>query len=281
VDYNRALRTDPVALSVLGAINRRAAFSYSAGGGRLRGLLRLQMGVGLFDFTLVGGVGSGYSHPLGNEVGDCWAEKAPLPGAGLEIDFNSEADVILFKGQKARHEEANYRNYEFAGASHIRNVDVIEFGLADPETANPAEWTPFIRALFVAGNKWCDGITPPPTIWLCAPNDPSIARDAKGNALVRYVGGIPVNDGGYRLPEVAVGEHQYIPLDPSYNDGTFLGVFRMIGGGHVDLTHTFTDHGAYVSQITFHARALEAMGYLLKQDADQIILRAILSNIGN
>ena len=40
VDYVKALRTDPVALQVLGAIHRRAAFSYSAGGYRLRGLLR-------------------------------------------------------------------------------------------------------------------------------------------------------------------------------------------------------------------------------------------------
>jgi hypothetical protein len=281
VDFNKALRTDPVALHVLGVINRRLAFGYSASGGRLRGLLRLQMGVGLFDFSLVGGNGSGYTHPLGNEVGDCWAEKAPLPGAGLEIDFNSETDVILSKGQKARHEEANYRDYEFAGASHIRNIDVAEFGLPDPEKANPAEWTPFIRALFVAGLNWCDGITPPPTIWFGVPNDPSIARDAKGNALVRYVGGQPVNTDAYRLPEVAVGENQYIPVDPSYNDGSFLGFFRTIGGGHVDLTGTFTDHDAYVDQVTTHARRLQAQGYLLEADADAIILRAVLSGIGN
>ena len=146
-------------------------------------------------------------------------------------------------------EEPNYRVYQFAGAAHIRNVDVEEFGLADPEKANPAEWTPFFRALFVAGNNWCDGIEPPPSIWLGAPNDPTIARDANGNALVRYVGGQPVNTTAYRLPEVAVGENQYIPLDPSYDDGSFLGFFRMIGGGHVDLTDNFTDHADYVAQV--------------------------------
>jgi len=281
VDYVKALRTDPVALQALGTIHRRAAFSYSAGGDRLRGLLRLQMGQGLFDFSLVGGTGIGYSHPLGNEVGYSNAEKAPLPGAGLEIDVQSETDVILSKGHKARHEEWNYRTYQFAGTSHIRNIDVVEFGLADPEKANPAEWTPFIRAMFVAGLKWCDGIAPPPTIWFGAPNDPLIVRDAKGNALVRYVGGQPMNTDAYRLPEVAVGENQYIPVDPSYDDGTFLGIFRMIGGGHIDLTESFTSHSAYVNQVTCHARTLQGQGYLLEADADAIILRAINSDIGN
>jgi hypothetical protein len=280
VDYVKALRTDPIALAVLGQINRRAAFGYSASGGRLRGLLRLQMGKGLFDFSLVGGNGVGYTHPTGNGIGYTYAEKPPLVGAGLEIDFNTETDVILLDGHKSRHEEPNFRCYEFAGASHIRNIDVAEFGLADPETANPAEWTPFLRALFVAGYNWCDGVEPPQSIWLGAPNDSQIIRDAKGNALVRFVGGEPVDTTAYRLPEVAVGENQYIPLDPSYNDGTFLGSFRMIAGSHVDLTDSFTNHADYVTQIAYHAWGLQAGGYLLESDADAIVHRAIQADIG-
>ena len=280
VDYVNALRTDPVALHVLGTIHRRAAFGYSASGGRLRGLLRLPMGEGLFDFSLVGGNGAGFSHPKGNGVGYSYAEKPPLPGAGLEIDFISETDTVAFKGHKARHEEPNYRLYEFAGAAHLRDIDALEFGLADPEKANPAEWTPFFRSLFVAGNNWCDGIEPPPTLWLGAPNDPTIVRDAKGNALVRFVGGLPVDTTAFRLPEVAVGENQYIPLDTSYDDGTFLGLLRMIAGSHVDLADTFTSHIDYVRDVTFHARWLESFGYLLEEDADEIIQRAIQSDIG-
>jgi Alpha/beta hydrolase domain len=161
VDYVKALWTDPVALQCLGTITRRAAFGYSASGFRLRGLLRLQMGQGLFDFSLVGGTGNGFDHPGGNDVKFSNAEKAPLAGSGLEIDFQSETDVVAFGAQKARHEEANYRDYQFAGCTHIRDIDVAEFGLPDPELANPAEWTPFFRALFVAGNEWCDGVAPP------------------------------------------------------------------------------------------------------------------------
>jgi hypothetical protein len=280
VDYVKALRTDPIALDILGQIDRTAAFGYSASGYRLRGLLRLEKGVGLFDFSLVGGTGNGYDHPAGNKIGFSSAEKAPLAEAGLEIDFQSETDVIALGANKTRHEEPNYRVYQFAGAAHIRNIDAAEFGLADPEKANPADWVPFFRALFVAGDQWCDGVEPPPSIWLGAPNDSQIARDANGNALVRFVGGQPVNTTAYRLPEVAVGENQYIPLDLSYDDGTFLGFFRVIAGGYVDLTNDFTNHANYVRQVEYHARGLQSLGYLLESDADAIIQRAILSDIG-
>ncbi len=90
-------------------------------------------------------------------------------GAGVEIDFQSETDIIALRGHLTRHEKPNYQVYQFAGASHIRNIDVAEFGLPDPEKANPADWVPFFRALFVAGNNWCNGIQPPPSLWLGAP----------------------------------------------------------------------------------------------------------------
>ena len=85
----------------------------------------------------------------------------------------------------------------------------------------------------------------------------------------------------FRLPEVAVGENQYIPYAPSDDDGSLPGILRAIAGGHVDLTDSFTDHAQYVSDVTFHARELEAGGYLLKADADAIIQRASDSDIGS
>ena len=274
VDFVKALGTDPVALQRLGAIHRTAAFGYSASGYRLRGLLRLKMGKGLFDFSLVGGTGNGFDKPTGNDIGFSNSEKAPLAGAGLEIDFQSEFDGIVLGAHLTRHEEPNYRVYQFAGASHIRSIDAAEFGLPDSQKANPADWVPFFRALFVAGERWCHGIKPPPSIWLGAPNDPAIVRDAKGNALVRFVGGQPVNTIAYRLPEVAVGENQYIPLDPSYDDGSQLGFLRMAAGGHVDLTDSITNPAQYVRDVQCHARMLQDSGYLLKSDADAIIHRA-------
>lgn len=281
VMYQHALRTDPVATQILGPIRRRAAFGYSASGYRLRGLLRMRMGIGLFDFALVGGTGNGYAHPAGNRIGFANAEREPLAGAGLEIDFQSETDVVVLDAHKTRHEGPQYRVYQFAGAAHLRDVDAAEFGLADPSGANPADWVPFFRALFVAGNRWCDGVPPPPSLWLGAPNDARIARDANGNALVTHVGGQPVSTAAYRLPAVAVGENQYLPFDPSYLDGSFLGQLRALAGGHVDLTGSFPSHALYVAQITQHAHALQALGYLLPADAAAIVQNAIQSNIGN
>jgi hypothetical protein len=189
--------------------------------------------------------------------------------------------VVVLGAHKTRHEAPNYRVYQFAGAAHIRDVDAAEFGLADPVSANNADWVPFFRALFVAGNSWCDGIQPPPSLWLGARNVAQVERDANGNALVTNVGGQPVITAAYRLPAVAVGENQYIPFAPSYLDGSFLGEFRALAGGHVDLTGNFTSHADYVAQITQHAYGLQAHGYLLQADADAIVQEAIASDIGN
>jgi len=280
VDYVRAMKTDPLALQLLGAVDRTAAFAYSASGYRLRGLLRIPMGVGLFDYSLVGGTGNGFDHTTGNDIKFSSAEKPPKPGAGLEIDFQSETDVVLLGAYKTRHEEPNYRVYQFAGAAHLRSIDCIEFELADPLAANVADWTPFFRALFVAGNDWCDGIVPPPSLWLGAPNDPQITRDANGNALVRFVGTLPVDTLDYRLPEVAVGQNQYIPVAPEFDDGSFPGLLRALAGSHVDLTGGFTDHDEYVRLVALHANVLVGQGYLLQSDADTIIDEAIGSGIG-
>ncbi len=280
-EYLRALRTDPIALAALGTIQRRAAFGYSASGSRVRGLLRMPQGVGQFDFSLVGGTGAGYDYPACNRINFIPCERDPMPGAGREIDFQSETDTLALDAHRTRRETPRYRVYQFAGASHIRDIEVAEFGLPHPETANNADWIPFFRALFVAGNNWCDGIQPPASLWLGAPNSQAIARDAAGNALVSYVGGAPTSTTGYRLPCVAVGENSYIPLDPSYLDGSFPGLFRAIAGARIDRTSTFTNHAAYVAQITQHAQNLQAGGYLLPADASAIIQAAIASDIGN
>ncbi|MFN0006541.1 MAG: alpha/beta hydrolase domain-containing protein [Planctomycetota bacterium] len=279
--YQHALRTDPLALQALGTIQRRAGFGYSASGYSLKGLLRMQQGIGLFDFSLVGGTGRGFSHPSGNRIGFTNSERDPRAGAGLEINFQSETEVLVADGHRTRRESANYRVYQFAGAAHIRDIDVVEFGLADPQSANSADWVPFFRALFVAGNRWCNGIQPPASLWLGAPNVANVLRDANGNALVTHVGGQPLSTTAYRLPAVAVGENQYFPFDPSFADGSFLGLLRALAGGRIDLTGNFTSHADYVAQITQHAHGLRAPGYLLEADADAIVQQAILSGIGN
>lgn len=100
-DFVKALETDPVARNLLGQIDRTAGFGYSRSGGRLRGLLRLDTGEGLFDFSLVGGSGSGFNFPTGNKIGASWHETPPPSAAGLEIDFTS-ASVATTPGISRR-----------------------------------------------------------------------------------------------------------------------------------------------------------------------------------
>src|SRR5262249_57832566 len=108
-DCVKALDTDRVADFLVGPIDRMAAFGYSASGTRLRGLLRLDMGRGLFDFSLVGAAGSGFSFPAGNDIRFTWQEKPPPAGAGLEIDFNTESEMVDgARAASARHEDPNY-----------------------------------------------------------------------------------------------------------------------------------------------------------------------------
>jgi hypothetical protein len=62
--------------------------------------------------------------------------------------------------------------------------------------------------MFVAANNWCDGIEPPPSLWLAAPNDSRIVRDAKGKRTRPLFRREAVETADYRLPEVAVGDNQ-------------------------------------------------------------------------
>jgi hypothetical protein len=273
-DFAAALQSDPLATEIVGPIRRKAAFGYSASGSRLRGILRIGLGRGVFDYSLVGGAGDGFSFPNGDIVDDTEQETPPLEQAGLEIDFNTETEILVFGGENARAERPNYRDYELAGAAHLNRTEAVIAGFPDPEKANPCNWFPMVRALFAAAGRWHDGIEPPPSLWLGAPQDALITRDAKGNAPVRFVGGRFVETDRYRLPEVAVGENQYIAYDPSYD------LLRAIAGSAVDLTATFPSHEAYVERIADHAELLRQQGYLLATDVALLEYVAVNSPIG-
>jgi hypothetical protein len=144
----------------------------------------------------------------------------------------------------------------------------IYLGLPDVGAINPLDWTPFLRGLFVAGLQWCDCVEPPPSVRLGGHDDKTFARDAKGNALIRYVGVSPVSTTYYRHPEGAVGPGQYFGLYPSSN------LLRADYGGFVDPSFTFTTHNQYVAATTAHANVLRDARYILPSDAAAIVQRA-------
>ncbi len=286
VDFVQALESDPLAVERVGPVQRRAAFGFSRSGHAVRRFLRSDLGAGLFDFSLAGGAGADAD------------DAPPPPAAGLCIEFNTENEIVATGpfsqgGSHARKEAPNLRVYEFAGCAHGGPVEAAQIGLVDPEKANPADWFPLVRALFVAADQWCDGVEPPPSIWLGQPHNQGVARDAKENAVVRFVGGEAIETDRYRLPEVAVGQNQYVAFDPAYRGPNVVTgpaepaeptahrqALRAFFGGFVDLTDTFTSHEDYVTQITDHAETLRAQRYLLDEDAAEIIRRAEESSVG-
>jgi hypothetical protein len=268
-DFVGALSTDSLATRLAGPLTHKAGFGYSNSGGKLRGFVRDPIGQGVFEVSIAGGAG--------DSVHNGQNADPPPDGAGRSIEFNTETEVLQSHADRVRVDAPNLRVYEFAGCAHARQQDAFVLGLPDPEKTNPADWFGFIRAMLVAGLDWCAGMDPPPSIWLGARRDTTIARDAKKNALVRYVGGAPVDPDRYRLPEVAVGQNRYIAFDPDYRNAGHL---RPLLGAFVDLTASITDHDAYVGQVTGLARELQDHRYLLKADADVIIRTASDSDIG-
>ena len=103
-----------------------------------------------------------------------------------------------------------YRWYGIPGAAHIPDSVLGRLSFPDPPPqgspapsiagTSPLNWLPFLRALFVAGDRWARNVAPPPastTIKVNARGE--IARDARCNAL-----------GGIRHPALEAGEATFV-----------------------------------------------------------------------
>ena len=138
--------------------------------------------------------------------------------------------------------------------------------------ANPLDWNPVTRALFVAMGEWItDGTPPPPSMWLTPAegearySDASMKRDSVGNAL-----------GGIRLPDVEVGRGRFYAVSP---DSPPAGG-NIAAGAYFDLHHRFQNHGAYVRAFVAQANELLAARLLLKDDHEALITSAAESRVG-
>lgn len=229
-----------------------------------------------------------------------WAQAGFTPPAGATriMVFNVEADRVLsaLSGENSKalqQNTATYRSYEVVGAPHIpdgskmRELSLM-YGVT-PEGTTPLDWTPVMRALFIAGHKWVTaGIEPPPSTPMGdAPfgqSDPTykdvyglelvtgINRDALGNAL-----------GGIRLPDVALGRGVYIAVDPSsfFGMGLFGAFLDKQCEPLADGSPRFADHAAYVSAFTAQAQALVDQRFLLAEDAQRLVDQAAASKVGD
>jgi hypothetical protein len=138
--------------------------------------------------------------------------------------------------------------------------------------ANPLDWNPVARALFVAMGEWItDGTPPPPSMWLTPTGgearygDASIKRDSVGNAL-----------GGIRLPDVEVGRGRFYAVSP---DSPLAGG-NINAGAYFDLHDRFRNHGAYVRAFAAQANALLGDRLLLEDDHEALTASAAESRVG-
>lgn len=278
-DFAHALREDPTAAQLLGEIQWVYGFGYSRTASFMFRLLNSPTGLGLFDLTLLQSPSfATFPFPL---------PYSPPTGIGNVIVLVAESDLINFGGTAAFRIDderyPHYREYEVAGAPHI--PDTAATRRVNPSIANttPLDHSPVVRALMLAGDLWVtDGVPPPSsrTIETAPPGqvDPvypsrgytGIARDANLNAL-----------GGIRLPDLEVGRGQYIAVD-------LVAPFRFLFGLWTDLRCTpkgdgaerFPNHGLYVSDFVDATTALVRDRFLLQNDAFDLIIGAVQSEVG-
>lgn len=274
VQFVNALKSDPEALSILGGDRLFYSFGLSQTSAAQLQILLGPNGQGLFDFNLI-------TLRFWPEIFDDHAftrlrgEFIPRDGIGRSIILNTEAELILSDAEQFRitTNDADYRVYEASGTSH----------LPQPPPLNPLDYNPFIRAAFVAGDRWVRHQIEPPDdnlITETSGTDPvygfetGIARDFNGNAL-----------GGIRRPEVEVGQATYIASLVDLE--VFPGLPGLVGT-FIDLTCEplpdgsvrFRNHGDYVNRFSRQANRLVDQGFLLPADAEAMKEAAAESDIG-
>lgn len=270
-DFATALKQGKLATFV-GQIEKLYNIGFSNSADPLHLLLLAPLGQNVFDLSFL--LTTGWPHPIMEFTPLPEGQEPPIPpaSAGRVIVFQSEADIILHNGAILRDmpSPAHYRVYEIAGAAHI---PAPTFGTTG------VDWLPFLRALFVAGDRWITkGVVPPHSRFLeQAPTDEvdpvygfptGIARDENLNAM-----------GGIQPPDLVLGRGQFVAVD--------LEGFVLVGK-LIDLqceplpdgSPRFPNHGRYVRQFIREIIKLIADDFLLIDDAVHMIQDAVRSDVG-
>jgi len=284
-NFTLALRQDPEMQGMVGSVNKIYGTAVSKANEPILTMLS-SPAKSLLDLGFL--IVPGWPH----------ADYKPPEGAPRIMVFAAGNDRIR-SALTGMHSEAllqdtsTYRSYEVAGAPHVPDVARMRelsliYGITT-EGTTPLDWSPVMRALFIAGHKWVMEGTEPPSsthVW-GAPYgqiDPvyksvygmdivtGINRDELGNAL-----------GGIRMPDLVLGRGVYIAVDPSsfYGNGLF-GAFQDLQCTPLeDGSPRFASHANYVSQYTAQVNTLVEQRFLLQEDADRLIAQATASNVGD
>ncbi len=187
---------------------------------------------------------------------------------------------------------SSVRMYDVAGASHV----TVLKALACDQPPGRLDWAPVARATLRRLDGWVARNEAPPDTRLMplqpAKNDPTVLQAPKN--LPEAVVQVPQRDadgnpiGGVRLPDVAVplGVHggQNAPLTTFTCSlvGAYQPFARMQAsgeGGHPSLAERYGDQQTYVNRVRVAARAAQADGFLLAEDAAVIVNAAAQSPV--
>ena len=254
-----ALRGNP--FNLVGDLKKVYSIGFSDSGGALHRILNEAHGRDAFDLSFPSIASLGPIH-------------RPAPVSGKVIVYNTEYDFRPVVG-----EAPNHRWYVGAGCPHISDSEHSRTLFTGPpqnplppiKGTTPLNWSPFMKALFIAGDAWVtEGQEPPPTTLLKLTSAGQIQRDAKGNAL-----------GGIRHPALEVGEAKFIatvnlpvPKPPPPVWPLFGGYEQVRSIGDTDF---FKNVGQYVKAFDAAAKALGRAGFLLDEDEKDLTRKAKLN----
>jgi hypothetical protein len=256
VDFARALRSDPVALALMGPAARPyylAGFSDSAD--PVKRIIGSGLAEGVFDLALPITTGS---------EEDPQASIAAGKYSGKVITVNSESE--WFDGRALEDRGTNPDHYRFfivPGTPHV--PDPLCPGFFANEST-PASWQPALRAHFLQGHAWVrQGKAPPPSTHLATTDgDAEIVRDSNGNALLVETTGASAP----RLPFVELGEAKFIT--------GFLGTYEPQPPPTIEELG-FSRFSKYLGAFEEALEAQVQARYMLEEDADVLLSRAELS----
>lgn len=251
-----ALRGNP--FNLVGSIKQVYSIGFSDSGGALHRILNEAHGRDAFELSFPCTASLGPVH-------------RPAPVSGKVIVYNTEYDFRPLEG-----DAPNQRWYAGAGCPHISDSEYARKLFPGPPQSplppikgtTPINWSPFMKALFLAGDRWVvEGQQPPPTTLLKLTSAGQIQRDVKENAL-----------GGIRHPALEVGEAKFIasavlpvPVPPPPVWPLFGGYDRVSSIGDADF---FKNVGQYVKAFDAAAKALSRAGFLLDEDEKDLTRKA-------
>ncbi|KZL89135.1 alpha/beta hydrolase domain-containing protein [Clostridium magnum] len=248
IEFAKALTVDHNAKKMLGNVNWRYITGFSDSSDPVLRLIASGHAKKVFDLALPF-IAEGHE-PQAALCNDLYDGKLIVLNSEFE-DSVSFIDRGRFPNQ--------YRSYAVAGTGHVPDHLVVP---SPASGSTPASFSPELRAHFLQGDDWVMGRKKMPlSTHLKRSDNGRIKRDINGNAITVNAAMKPLS----RLPFIELGEAHFITgFIGSYEDVKNI---NELG---------FKNHHAYVKVFKDKLHDYIKAGYILKNDADDMLRRATL-----